>query len=144
MITTALCSTLFPTVVGSEDEETDAELINEFLGSGKPETVPIVSEKLDKGKDPNVLSLQSSNQGIQKIPAGDSSETSSEEILKESKPCECVKYFLCNIDNGTVVDNGDVLGLIDIRLGASRPSPCPHYFDICCQVISTTIIITIQ
>lgn len=58
----------------------------------------------------------------------------SEELLKEKSPCVCVKYFLCNIDNGTVVDNGNVVGLIDIRLGATKSSPCDHYFDICCQV----------
>jgi len=52
-----------------------------------------------------------------------------------SNPCSCVKYFLCDIENGAVIDNGEgVIGLIDIRLGGSaKGSPCNHYFDICCK-----------
>lgn len=120
-------------VFGDDDEDTDAELINEFLNAGsQPETEPVRLNNPNQPPIPIPPGL-SKDYNSAKEPADTSSEIS-EETYQEPKDCQCVKYYLCNIDNGTVVDNGDVLGLIDIRLGASKPSPCPHYFDICCPV----------
>lgn len=135
-----LLTTAAKTVAG-QDEDADTELINEFLSGGaEPEVVSPEKLKIpDRSK--NVAPLSISGQG--KLPQGEGDTSkSSEETFTEPRSCKCVKYYLCNIDNGTVVDNGDVLGLIDIRLGASKPSACPHYFDICCPVsvsLSNTI-----
>jgi hypothetical protein len=149
-----LCFIIIPH--GSATDDEDIDIINEFLSSGKetsggsqpPADTPGKSDTKIPGQDAtdrdagsvSILPLQSSSSDKGNVPyrlattTAPSDKSSAEETLKESRPCECVKYFLCNIDNETVVDNGDVLGLIDIRLGATRPSPCPHYFDICCQV----------
>lgn len=127
--------------MSGEDEDTDTELINEFLNSGVQPEVPQPPQptQVRPNKTPERPTSSGSQQfskGQGKYPSSNegTSDEFSQETFKEPKNCECVKYYLCNIDNGTVVDNGDVLGLIDIRLGASKPSSCPHYFDICCPV----------
>jgi len=122
----------------------DSDIIKEFYESGPDSREPSSSSSPilpSKGPNPAKKPVTPDNpplplnkgptnsQNIDTVPQSSDTET-----LKENKPCQCVKYFLCNIDNETVVDNGDVLGLIDIRLGATKASPCPHYFDICCQV----------
>ncbi|XP_053623399.1 phenoloxidase-activating factor 2 [Plodia interpunctella] len=42
---------------------------------------------------------------------------------------ECVRYYLCNVQNNTVITDG--VGIIDIRV---RDGPCPSYLDACCLV----------
>lgn len=126
-----------------DDDYDDQALIDEFI-----------SKQSSKGTSAEKVVSSQENQDNRPFPSNgvaasrpSSTETSaakpltidkhgenSEEVLKEKAPCVCVKYFLCNIDNGTVIDDGNVLGLIDIRLGNTKSSPCDHYFDICCQV----------
>ncbi|KAM3957646.1 LOW QUALITY PROTEIN: phenoloxidase-activating factor 2-like [Aphomia sociella] len=40
---------------------------------------------------------------------------------------ECVRYYLCDVNNNTVITDG--VGIIDIRV---RDGPCPSYMDTCC------------
>lgn len=62
-------------------------------------------------------------------------KNTSVDVISETNPCSCVKYFLCDVEKQKPIQNGDVIGLIDIRLGGlTKGSPCDHYFDICCKV----------
>jgi hypothetical protein len=66
----------------------------------------------------------------------------------EQKCPNCVKYYLCQNEakGGPLVEGldpeslgltpGDFLGLLDIR---QEFNPCPHYFDVCCEVRSHTL-----
>ncbi|XP_059056437.1 phenoloxidase-activating factor 2 [Achroia grisella] len=42
------------------------------------------------------------------------------------EPGECVRYYLCDIKNNKIIQDG--VGLIDIR----GSGPCPSYMDTCC------------
>ncbi|CAL8114936.1 unnamed protein product [Orchesella dallaii] len=118
-----------PEDVDADEDYDDQELIDAFL-------------KQSGGNNPKPASVPSPPiQPIKEI-ASNEDRVVSQEVLEEQSPCVCVKYFLCNIDNGTVIENGDVAGLIDIRLGTgtgpTKNSPCDHYFDICCQSMRDT------
>ncbi|KAL4714711.1 hypothetical protein ACJJTC_002570 [Scirpophaga incertulas] len=48
-------------------------------------------------------------------------------LTEDKQVGECVKYYLCDVNNNTI--NTDGLGLIDIRV---RDGPCESYMDTCC------------
>lgn len=49
--------------------------------------------------------------------------------LPDGQEGECVSYYLCNVNNNTVITDG--VGVIDIRV---RDGPCASYIDTCCLV----------
>lgn len=130
----------------AEDDDYDEDLINEFIK--QQVSAPAASEG-EASPSPTPGSTKRTPDTAVAIPFSPQTSVGAElprpkEVLEETAPCVCVKYFLCNIDNGTVVDNGNVVGLIDIRLGRQgvpKTTPCDHYFDICCQVKRAVFII---
>lgn len=49
--------------------------------------------------------------------------------MPDGQEGECVSYYLCNVNNNTVITDG--VGVIDIRV---RDGPCASYIDTCCLV----------
>ncbi|XP_021198865.2 phenoloxidase-activating factor 2 [Helicoverpa armigera] len=49
--------------------------------------------------------------------------------MPDGQEGECVSYYLCNVNNNTVIVDG--AGVIDIRV---RDGPCESYIDTCCLV----------
>jgi len=121
------------------DEETDDDLIQEFLNSqggvdlDSFNSAEVEDEPKNVDQSPELVNPPL-NPSFPAKPLSKPNKNDNKDVITEEAPCECVKYFLCNVDNGTVITDGNVLGLIDIRLGGSKQSPCPHYFDICCKV----------
>jgi len=142
-------------VLAQDLEETDEDLIDKFekdqeqtSSQEKPNSdtdqntnpnsnleeapVPLLPVNVPQPK-PSTEPNTSSNKGV--VDQVDLVSLNENVPPDSSNPCSCVKYFLCDIENGAVIDNGEgVIGLIDIRLGGStKGSPCNHYFDICCK-----------
>ncbi|XP_028177460.1 uncharacterized protein LOC114365162 [Ostrinia furnacalis] len=59
------------------------------------------------------------------ITTGDNADTSC--TTDKGEVGECVKYYLCDVNNNTI--NTDGFGIIDIRV---RDGPCESYLDTCC------------
>ncbi|XP_026744110.1 phenoloxidase-activating factor 2 isoform X2 [Trichoplusia ni] len=49
--------------------------------------------------------------------------------MPDGQEGECVSYYLCNVNNNTVITDG--VGVIDIRV---RDGPCASYIDTCCLI----------
>ncbi|KAL0808582.1 hypothetical protein ABMA28_013024 [Loxostege sticticalis] len=62
--------------------------------------------------------------------AGQDADTSCTTEKKEVG--ECVRYYLCDVNNNTI--NTDGYGIIDIRV---RDGPCASYLDTCCLLPDT-------
>ncbi|XP_035453985.1 phenoloxidase-activating factor 2 isoform X1 [Spodoptera frugiperda] len=65
-------------------------------------------------------------------PIQNNSGTEDEDLsckLPDGQEGECVSYYLCNVNNNTVITDG--VGVIDIRV---RDGPCASYIDTCCLV----------